>query len=42
MLGVQGIPYAATLYTATISALSNQKRAETPVTPIADPIAKAA
>jgi hypothetical protein len=42
MLGVQAVPYAATLFTARISALSNQKRAEEPVTPAADPLAKAA
>ncbi|HWC63920.1 MAG TPA: glycosyltransferase, partial [Rhizomicrobium sp.] len=42
MLGVQGLPYAATLFTASISALSNQKRAATPVEPVADPVAKAA
>jgi exo-beta-1,3-glucanase (GH17 family)/cellulose synthase/poly-beta-1,6-N-acetylglucosamine synthase-like glycosyltransferase len=42
MLGVQGLPYAATLFTATISALSNQKRAEAPLAPAADPVAKAA
>jgi hypothetical protein len=42
MLGVQSLPYAATLFTATVSALSNQKRAEEVVAPAADPLAKAA
>jgi exo-beta-1,3-glucanase (GH17 family)/cellulose synthase/poly-beta-1,6-N-acetylglucosamine synthase-like glycosyltransferase len=42
MLGVQSLPYAATLFTASVSALSNQKRAKTPLAPVADPVAKAA
>ena len=42
MLGVQSLPYAATFFTATVSALSNQKRASTPLAPAADPLAKAA
>jgi hypothetical protein len=42
MLGVQSLPYAATLFTATVSALSNQKRAAAPMQPAADPLAKAA
>jgi hypothetical protein len=42
MLGIQSLPYAATFFTATISALSNQKRAVTPVAPAVDPLAKAA
>ena len=42
MLGVQSLPYAATFFTATISALSNQKQLSTPMAPTADPLAKAA
>ena len=42
MLGVQSLPYAATFFTATVSALSNQKRTSTPLAPAADPLAKAA
>ncbi|HWY60910.1 MAG TPA: glycosyltransferase [Rhizomicrobium sp.] len=42
MLGVQSLPYAATFFTATISALSNQKRVQSPMTPVADTLAKAA
>jgi cellulose synthase/poly-beta-1,6-N-acetylglucosamine synthase-like glycosyltransferase len=42
MLGVQSLPYAATFFTATISALSNQRRVKTPLTPVADTLAKAA
>ncbi len=42
MLGVQSLPYAATFFTATVSALSNQKRASTPLAPAVDPLAKAA
>ena len=42
MLGVQSLPYAATFFTATISVLSNQTRATTPLTPAADTLAKAA
>ena len=41
MLGIQALPYAATFFTATVSALSNQKPAST-VAPVADPVAKAA
>jgi exo-beta-1,3-glucanase (GH17 family)/cellulose synthase/poly-beta-1,6-N-acetylglucosamine synthase-like glycosyltransferase len=41
MLGIQSLPYAATFITATVSALSNQKRVETPL-PAGDPLAKAA
>jgi exo-beta-1,3-glucanase (GH17 family)/cellulose synthase/poly-beta-1,6-N-acetylglucosamine synthase-like glycosyltransferase len=33
MLGVQSLPYAATFFTATVSALSNQKHVRTPATP---------
>ncbi len=39
MLGVQSLPYAATFFTATVSALSNQKLVATPVAPVADPLA---
>ena len=42
MLGIQSLPYAATFFTATVSALSNQKQMETPLAPAADPLAKAA
>ena len=42
MLGVQSLPYAATFFTATVSAISNQKRAAAPLSPAADPLAKAA
>jgi hypothetical protein len=42
MLGIQSLPYAATFFTATVSAHSNQKRTVTPVAPAADPLAKAA
>ena len=42
MLGVQSLPYAATFFTATVSALSNQQQVKTPLTPAADPLAKAA
>jgi exo-beta-1,3-glucanase (GH17 family)/cellulose synthase/poly-beta-1,6-N-acetylglucosamine synthase-like glycosyltransferase len=42
MLGVQSLPYMATFFTATISALSNQKRVKTPLTPVAETLAKAA
>ena len=41
MLGVQSLPYAATFFTATVSALSNQKQIEAPLAPAAD-LAKAA
>jgi len=41
MLGIQSLPYAATFFTATVSALSNQKRAAA-VLPATDPVAKAA
>ncbi len=39
MLGVQAIPYAATLYTATVSALSNQKPVSAPTPPALAPLA---
>jgi exo-beta-1,3-glucanase (GH17 family)/cellulose synthase/poly-beta-1,6-N-acetylglucosamine synthase-like glycosyltransferase len=39
MLGVQAIPYAATLYTATVSALSNQKQVSAPTPPALAPLA---
>jgi exo-beta-1,3-glucanase (GH17 family)/cellulose synthase/poly-beta-1,6-N-acetylglucosamine synthase-like glycosyltransferase len=42
MLGIQSLPYAATFFTATVSAISNQKQVQTPVAPAADPVAKAA
>jgi hypothetical protein len=42
MLGVQSLPYAATFFTATVSALSNQKLPEAPAEPLADAVAKAA
>jgi hypothetical protein len=42
MLGVLSLPYAATFFTATVSALSNQQQVRTPLTPAADPLAKAA
>jgi hypothetical protein len=33
MLGVRSLPYAATLFTATVSALSNQKPVAAPTSP---------
>jgi hypothetical protein len=42
MLGIQALPYAATFFTATVSALSNQRPVPAPVAPVAEPIAKAA
>ena len=39
MLGIQALPYAATFFTATVSALSNQKQDVTPV--VAEPVVAA-
>jgi len=42
MLAVQALPYAATFFTASVSALSNQRVAAAPMAPVAEAAAKAA